>query len=96
MAYDYGFIKNVPKLRLLVIDSSETSPTSEQANKLISVLKSILQMRNNEQIISDFIELKINECHLKSFQDVADIGSFIKLSGIIHFSQVLLNYFTDF
>lgn len=95
MAYDYGFIKNVPKLRLLVIDSSESGPTSEQTVKLISVLKSILERRNNGQITGDFIELKINEYHLKSFQDVDDIGSSIKLTGIIHFSETLSNYFTE-
>lgn len=96
VAYDYEFIKHVPKLRLLVIDSCEASPTSEQATKFISILKSILQRRNNAQITGDFIELKINECHLKSFEGfILDIGSSIKLTGIIHFREILSNYFTE-
>lgn len=90
MAYDYEFIKSVPKLRLLVIDSCEATPTSEQAAKLIAILKSILQNRAD-----DFIELKIKEYHLKTFQDVDDIGSSIILTGIIHFREILSNYFTE-
>lgn len=95
MAYEYGFIETVPNLRLLVIDSCEIGPTLEKAVKLLSILRSILQSRNNGQTPDDFIELKINASHLELFQDVNNNSSPIKITGVTHFGEILSKYFTE-
>lgn len=86
-AYEWEFIKFVPKLRKLTIFGS--APETKQVIDLVSDLKKILSDRNNGQINGDFITLEILESHLYIFPELENICESIKLTAIPDYSNLL-------
>lgn len=78
---DWNFIRFVPKLRNLIFIGG--IPNSGQADKILSMLQTILQNRQNERSSGDVIKVKFSDDRvLNSFVEIAGHGDSIKLAKL--------------